>query len=191
MIIWLLAEVCTLHLLRLSGVSTWNSGICSLGLLGSSLLRLFSNMDCFGVDHRPTSCLDMVIQVHPKGRYEIEICVHYLHLYRAKNRSTKQRLPQYYQSFSWQYMPQHNLLLEVWRSNSMLGWPETTGILIGFVLVVAYCYAGGIRRLSGPMPHNLVLMIVGLTILCVVAMAEVGGLSGLHNKLVSIDPDRW
>ena len=27
----------------------------------------------------------------------------------------------------------------------MMGWPEVVGILIGFVLVVAYCYAGGIR----------------------------------------------
>ena len=27
----------------------------------------------------------------------------------------------------------------------MLGWSEAVGILIGFVLVVAYCYAGGIR----------------------------------------------
>ena len=27
----------------------------------------------------------------------------------------------------------------------MLGWSEVIGILIGFVLVVAYCYAGGIR----------------------------------------------
>ena len=26
----------------------------------------------------------------------------------------------------------------------MMGWPEVVGILIGFVLVVAYCYAGGI-----------------------------------------------
>ena len=28
---------------------------------------------------------------------------------------------------------------------TMLGWSEVMGILIGFVLVVAYCYAGGIR----------------------------------------------
>ena len=32
----------------------------------------------------------------------------------------------------------------------MLGWSEVVGILIGFVLVVAYCYAGGIRASVGP-----------------------------------------
>ena len=71
--------------------------------------------------------------------------------------------------------------------NSMLDWPETTGILIGFVLVVAYCYAGGIRASIWTDAAQSSVMIVGSTILCVVAMGEVGGLSGLHNELVSID----
>ena len=71
--------------------------------------------------------------------------------------------------------------------NSMLEWPETTGILIGFVLVVAYCYAGGIRASIWTDAAQSSVMIVGSTILCVVAMGEVGGLSGLHNELVSID----
>ena len=69
----------------------------------------------------------------------------------------------------------------------MLEWPETTGILIGFVLVVAYCYAGGIRASIWTDAAQSSVMIVGSTILCVVAMGEVGGLSGLHNELVSID----
>ncbi|MEC8258527.1 MAG: sodium/proline symporter, partial [Candidatus Thermoplasmatota archaeon] len=72
--------------------------------------------------------------------------------------------------------------------NSMLEWPETTGILIGFFLVVAYCYAGGIRASIWTDAAQSSVMIVGSTILCVVAMGEVGGLSGLHNELVSIDP---
>ncbi|DAC31515.1 MAG TPA: sodium/proline symporter [Candidatus Poseidoniales archaeon] len=71
--------------------------------------------------------------------------------------------------------------------NSMLDWPETTGILIGFVLVVAYCYAGGIRASIWTDAAQSSVMIVGSTILCVVAMGEVGGLSGLHNELASID----
>ena len=92
--------------------------------------RLFSNMDRFGVDHRPTSCLDMVIQVRSRRKVVIEICVHYLHLYRVKPELKKQRLPQYYRCFSLQYMPQHNTAGGV-ALNSMLEWPETTGILIG------------------------------------------------------------
>ena len=30
---------------------------------------------------------------------------------------------------------------------AMMGWDPVLGILIGFVLVVAYCYAGGIRSI--------------------------------------------
>ena len=70
---------------------------------------------------------------------------------------------------------------------SMLGWSEITGILIGFVLVVAYCYAGGIRASIWTDAAQSCVMIVGSTILCLVALGEVGGLSGLHNELATID----
>jgi len=71
---------------------------------------------------------------------------------------------------------------------SMLGWHEVTGILIGFVLVVAYCYAGGIRASIWTDAAQSCVMIIGSTILCLVALGKVGGLSGLHNELVAIDP---
>ena len=71
--------------------------------------------------------------------------------------------------------------------NSMLDWPETTGIAIGFVLVVAYCYAGGIRASIWTDAAQSCVMIVGSTILCLVALGEVGGLSGLHDSLSTID----
>lgn len=72
---------------------------------------------------------------------------------------------------------------------SMLGWSEITGILIGFVLVVAYCYAGGIRASIWTDAAQSCVMIVGSTILCLVALGKVGGLSGLHSALVDIDPN--
>ena len=53
---------------------------------------------------------------------------------------------------------------------SMLGWSEITGILIGFVLVVAYCYAGGIRASIWTDAAQSCVMIVGSTILCLVAL---------------------
>ena len=71
---------------------------------------------------------------------------------------------------------------------AMLGWSEVIGILIGFVLVVAYCYAGGIRASIWTDAAQSCVMIVGSTILCVVAVSEVGGFSGLHNSLKDIDP---
>jgi len=70
---------------------------------------------------------------------------------------------------------------------SMLGWSEITGILIGFVLVVAYCYAGGIRASIWTDAVQSGVMIIGSTILCLVALGKVGGLSGLHDSLATID----
>ena len=72
---------------------------------------------------------------------------------------------------------------------SMLGWSEITGILIGFVLVVAYCYAGGIRASIWTDAAQSCVMIVGSTILCVIALGKVGGFSGLHDTIAGIDPN--
>ena len=65
----------------------------------------------------------------------------------------------------------------------MMGWDELVGILIGFVLVVAYCYAGGIRASIWTDAAQSCVMIVGSTILCFIAIGEVGGFSGLNDGL--------
>lgn len=71
---------------------------------------------------------------------------------------------------------------------AMLGWSEFIGIVIGFVLVVTYCYAGGIRASIWTDAAQSCVMIVGSTLLCWVAISEVGGFSGLHSALKGIDP---
>lgn len=68
---------------------------------------------------------------------------------------------------------------------AMMGWSELIGILIGFVLVVAYCYAGGIRASIWTDAAQSCVMIVGSVLLCWVAMGEVGGFNGLHDGLNS------
>ena len=70
----------------------------------------------------------------------------------------------------------------------MMGWPEIVGILIGFVLVVAYCYAGGIRASIWTDAAQSCVMLVGSTILCWISIQEVGGLSGLKSGLNAQDP---
>lgn len=70
----------------------------------------------------------------------------------------------------------------------MMGWPEITGILIGFVLVVAYCYAGGIRASIWTDAAQSCVMIVGSTILCWISLQEVGGFSGLTEGLNKQNP---
>ena len=67
----------------------------------------------------------------------------------------------------------------------MLGWSEVVGILIGFVLVVAYCYAGGIRASIWTDAAQSGVMIIGSSLLCYVAMQEIGGFSGLHEGLAA------
>ena len=57
----------------------------------------------------------------------------------------------------------------------MMGWPELVGILIGFVLVVAYCYAGGIRASIWTDAIQSCVMIVGSLILCWIALGERDG----------------
>jgi sodium/proline symporter len=70
----------------------------------------------------------------------------------------------------------------------MMGWPEMVGILIGFVLVVAYCYAGGIRASIWTDAAQSCVMVIGSTILCWIAVKEVGGFSGLHAGLQAQSP---
>jgi sodium/proline symporter len=71
---------------------------------------------------------------------------------------------------------------------AILGWAEWVGIIIGFVLVVAYCYAGGIRASIWTDAAQSCVMLVGSTLLCYVALSEVGWLDGLHDSLNNIDP---
>ena len=70
---------------------------------------------------------------------------------------------------------------------AMMGWPVLVGILIGFVLVVAYCYAGGIRASIWTDAVQSCVMILGSIILCWVALKEVGGFSGLNAGLAEED----
>ena len=70
----------------------------------------------------------------------------------------------------------------------MMGWPEVVGILIGFVLVVAYCYAGGIRASIWTDAAQSSIMIVGSTIFCWISVQEVGRFSGLKDGLNQQDP---
>tara|TARA_B100000965_G_scaffold259727_1_gene218982 strand:- start:1231 stop:3330 length:2100 start_codon:yes stop_codon:yes gene_type:complete len=70
----------------------------------------------------------------------------------------------------------------------MMGWPEVVGILIGFILVVAYCYAGGIRASIWTDAAQSCVMLIGSTILCWISIQEVGGFSGLKDGLNQQDP---
>ena len=71
----------------------------------------------------------------------------------------------------------------------MLGWSQMVGILIGYMLVILYCTAGGIRASIWTDAAQSCVMIVGSSLLCWVALQNVGGLGGLHDSLTSINPN--
>lgn len=70
----------------------------------------------------------------------------------------------------------------------LLGWDYSYGIIIGAVIVLLYCFAGGIRASIWTDAAQIVVMYGAMTILAIVSLNEIGGFSGLLDKLEAIDP---
>ncbi|MDJ0897658.1 MAG: sodium/proline symporter [Xenococcus sp. MO_188.B8] len=67
-------------------------------------------------------------------------------------------------------------------------WNYNFGIILGAIIVVIYCFAGGIRASIWTDALQSVLMIVAMLILLIVAVINCGGLGGLWQQLAVIDP---
>ena len=175
-------------LAALSAVSTWNSGYMFIGFIGFIFVNgysaiwialvstvgqlvawiwLYKYIQKEGEQRGIRSLSSLVSSTtgSPEAKVAAVLSVIFLSIYAAAQ------------------LTAGGVALEV-----MLNWAPTIGILIGFVLVVAYCYAGGIRASIWTDAAQSCVMIVGSTILCLVAIGESGGLSGLHNQLEGIDP---
>lgn len=175
-------------LAALSAVSTWNSGYMFIGFIGFIILQGYSAVwialvstigqlvawiwlykyiqkegEARGI--RSLSSLVSNTTGSPEAKVAAVLSVIFLSIYAAAQ------------------LTAGGVALEV-----MLNWAPTVGILIGFVLVVAYCYAGGIRASIWTDAAQSCVMIVGSTILCLVALRETGGFSGMHSQLSDIDP---
>lgn len=174
-------------LAALSAVSTWNSGYMFIGFIGFIFLQgysaiwiavvstigqlvawiwLYKYIQKEGSERNLRSLSSLVSSKSgaPEAKIAAVLSVFFLSIYAAAQ------------------LTAGGVALK-----SMLGWSEITGILIGFVLVVAYCYAGGIRASIWTDAAQSGVMIIGSTILCLVALGKVGGLSGLHDSLSTID----
>jgi Na+/proline symporter len=57
----------------------------------------------------------------------------------------------------------------------LLGWPEASGAVLGAILVVLYCFAGGIRASIWTDAAQSVVMIVAMAVLFWVALDAMGG----------------
>ncbi|WP_036482400.1 sodium/proline symporter [Myxosarcina sp. GI1] len=71
--------------------------------------------------------------------------------------------------------------------NSLFGWNYSWGIIIGAVVVVAYCFSGGIRASIWTDAVQTIVMIAALLILFVVTIVEGGGVANIYSNLGQID----
>ncbi|MFN3197342.1 MAG: sodium/proline symporter [Bradymonadia bacterium] len=70
----------------------------------------------------------------------------------------------------------------------MFGWEESLGAIIGAVLVVVYCFSGGIRASIWTDAAQSMVMIGAMLMLVVVVAMEFGGPDELLAQLEAIDP---
>ncbi|MEM8780018.1 MAG: sodium/proline symporter, partial [Cyanobacteria bacterium P01_G01_bin.49] len=72
--------------------------------------------------------------------------------------------------------------------NAVFGWNYNLGIIIGAVIVVIYCFSGGIRASIWTDALQAIIMIGSLLLLLSVAVVNCGGIATLWQSLATIDP---
>lgn len=70
----------------------------------------------------------------------------------------------------------------------LFDWHYNTGAILGAVIVLAYCWAGGIRASIWTDVAQMSVMFVAMVALMVVGLQAVGGFGGLYAGLAAIDP---
>ncbi|MEL7011342.1 MAG: sodium/proline symporter [Cyanobacteria bacterium J06588_4] len=73
--------------------------------------------------------------------------------------------------------------------NSLFGWNYAWGIIIGAIIVVIYCFSGGIRASIWTDSVQTIVMIGALLMLLVVTLFASGGVGDIFSNLSEIDPD--
>jgi sodium/proline symporter len=71
---------------------------------------------------------------------------------------------------------------------SLFGWAPSLGAVLGFAIVVAYCFSGGLRASIWTDAAQSIVMIGAMAMLVGVAWSEAGGPGVLLAKLEAIDP---
>jgi len=70
----------------------------------------------------------------------------------------------------------------------MFGWPHETGAILGAVVIVLYCFTGGIRASIWTDTVQSIVMLISMLILSAVALEQLGGFEALWSRLRAIDP---
>lgn len=71
---------------------------------------------------------------------------------------------------------------------TLFGWDLRVGAFIGTLIVIVYCYAGGIRASIWTDVAQSLVMIVSMLLLLLVASWEIGGPAALWQNLAEQDP---
>lgn len=71
---------------------------------------------------------------------------------------------------------------------SLFDWDYNIFVFTGAAVLLAYCWAGGIRASIWTDAVQAIIIMLSLIILVVVAMGEIGGFGPLYTQLQAIDP---
>ncbi|MEO1560922.1 MAG: sodium/proline symporter, partial [Cyanobacteria bacterium J06632_19] len=72
--------------------------------------------------------------------------------------------------------------------SAVFDWNYSIGIIIGTVIVVIYCFSGGIRASIWTDTIQAIIMIGSLLLLLIVSLIKCGGINALWTQLNQIDP---
>jgi sodium/proline symporter len=72
--------------------------------------------------------------------------------------------------------------------NAVFGWNYNLGIIVGALIVVIYCFSGGIRASIWTDAVQAIVMVGSLLLLLVVAVVSCGGVGNLWQSLAAIHP---
>ncbi|MCB9991364.1 MAG: sodium/proline symporter [Rhodospirillales bacterium] len=70
----------------------------------------------------------------------------------------------------------------------LFDWDYSAGAILGAVIVLMYCWAGGIRASIWTDVAQIIVMYGAMTLLMIASLKVVGGFSGLYESLEAIDP---
>ena len=72
---------------------------------------------------------------------------------------------------------------------SVLAWDYEMGAYLSALIILLYCFAGGIRASIWTDIAQAIVMLVGMYCLVFFSVQEAGGLFSLNKKLMAIDPN--
>jgi len=71
----------------------------------------------------------------------------------------------------------------------LMGWNYNAGAIIGAVMVLMYCYAGGIRASIWTDVAQSFVMMFAMFLLFIVSLVQIGGFASFFETLAGIDPN--